>query len=363
MKRAFGAAVAALILTGSAAAQAQSPQPLKVSAKAAFKHRHSKLQLPPTLAGLQRSRVVEMEADQLDVAADYGSVDQGEVYTLYLFRNVAGGVPVWFDRARWMIEHRDVYGSAVLRGADPAFVPPGQSASTGLAASYDLDGKNFRSTAVAIVPLGEWLVKVRASSKTLSATDLDARMKAALAELRWPSSVPAGPAAAAVVPCTTGLSLSGDAKAVRDEDSGASALIGALLGSAMAETVATETVTPATAPRWCRDSITLENAGVYRADEQTDGYLIAFGDAGRAARVGPSVGLQLFQPEEEEGKGKRRWSVEVVLLPRTLTSGSYDRLPPPAQALKIANEGPFASSAPTWGKGKREIELNLDALK
>lgn len=363
MTRVVSAAAAFMMVLAPTLAHAQQQTPIKLSAKASFKHRHSKLQMPPVLVGLQRTRMVENEGDQLDVAAEYATADQGEVFTVYLYRQVAGDLAVWFDRAQWMIEHRDVYGKPTVRAGNLAFAAPGQSNAGALAATYDLAQGPYRSTGIALVPLGEWLVKVRASSKTLTGAQLDARIKTALAELDWPKRMPPAPAAAAVLPCATPLSFAGNARpATAEKSSGAALLMDALMGSAIMNGAAgKESASPPSA-RWCRDPAQVPMGAVYR-DEQANGYLIAVGDAGRAVRVGPSAGQQLLAQTGGDAAAKPVWTVALVLLPRTLTSSGFDRLPPPAQAMEVVASGRFASSAPTWGKAKGKIEINGDALR
>ncbi|HEX8263244.1 MAG TPA: hypothetical protein VF547_10270, partial [Allosphingosinicella sp.] len=255
---------AALVLTVPVQAGAQGPQEIRLPAKAGFKHRHSKIGLPPVLAGLPRTKAAEFEADQLDMNSEYATPDAGEAYTVYIYRNVAGGLPVWFDRARTMIERRDTLGTATFHSAGP-FVPPGRTNAAGLLATYALAGKGYRSTGVALVPAGEWLVKLRVSSETHSPAELESRMKAALAEMDWPGKMAPAPAAALVEPCSTALSLSGDAKpAAKDENSMAESLMGALVGMAAAHQQPKQAAAaPAPEPRWCRDSIELAEGGVY----------------------------------------------------------------------------------------------------
>ena len=206
------AALAAIMLwVGAAQAQAQGPRPLELGAGAAFKHRHSKVQLPPVLAGLPRTKAMEYEPDQLDTMSEYASSDVAEAYTVYIYRNVAGGLPVWFDRARQMVERRNALGSATLHSAGE-FVPPGRANASGLLATYALTGMKYRSTGVALVPVGEWMIKLRASSQSLSPAELEVRMKAVLAEIVWPKKMVPAPAAVPVARCATELALSGDAK-------------------------------------------------------------------------------------------------------------------------------------------------------
>jgi hypothetical protein len=352
---------ACMLLAVGGIAPAQAPRAIDVAAKSGFRHRHTKVELPPTLAGLPRTTVREHEADQLDVFADYSLPALTEVYTVYIFRDVSGGVPVWFDRARWMIEHRSDLGTPTAREAEPAFVPPGRDNASGLIATYDLTGKGYRSTGVALVPIDGWYVKLRASSSSLSAGELEARMKAALAEIGWPRKLAPAAAAAAVVPCATALTLTGDAKPLEGGDEGgASALMDALVGmAAVAEAKPRREAPPQT--RWCRDSTRIEGGGLYRPDARQDGYLIALADAGRGLWVGPSDGLLLLQGDEKKPK-KPAFTAKLLLLGRTLTTRPYDRLLSPAQAVRIAGEGTFATTISTWGK-KHTIEIGSDALK
>ena len=354
------AALAAMVLFVGAA-QAQGPRPVELSAKAAFKHRHSKIQLPPRLAGLPRVKALEYESDQLDVVSEYATADVREAYTIYIYRNVAGSLPVWFDRARDMIEHRAMLGTPTLHAVGE-FVPPGRANASGLLATYGVDGKGYRSTGVAVLPVGEWLVKLRASSATLAPAELEARMKAALAEIAWPKKMAPAPAAAPIAACATALALSGDAKPVeKDDESGAAMLVGALLGQAGAFQAPPKASPAPPAVRWCRDPIEVPDAGVYRADEQKDGYFVAVADAGRGLSVGPNAGNLLL--EDEKKAGGERYEVRMILLSQTMTSPLFDRLPPPAQALAIAREGRFATSFGTWGKGKGQINVSTEALQ
>jgi hypothetical protein len=357
------AAALAAVIFCLGAAQAQGPRPIELPAKAAFKHRHSKVQLPPVLAGLPRTRATEYEADQLDTMSEYATADASEAYTVYIHRNVAGGLPIWFDRARSMIEQRATLGAPTLHSAT-AFMPPGRTNASGLLATYAVTGKGYRSTGLAMVPVGEWLVKMRVSSHTLSPAELEARLKSALAEIAWPKKMAPAPEAAPIAACSTRLALTGDAKpAEKDESSGAAMLIGSLLGQMGATQEGSRQAAPPPPTRWCRDSIELADGAVYRADEAVDGYLIALGDAGRAVSAGRNAGDALLEAAEEKKAGGDRYEVQLIFLAETMTSSLLDRLPPPAQALAIVKEGRFATSFGTWGKGKGNLMVGPDAIQ
>jgi hypothetical protein len=89
MRRMIRAAAFAALFCGSVAfAQAQGPRPVELPAKATLKHRHSKIALPPVLAGLPRSKTLEYEADQLDIMSEYATPELREGYTVYIYRKL-----------------------------------------------------------------------------------------------------------------------------------------------------------------------------------------------------------------------------------------------------------------------------------
>jgi hypothetical protein len=337
------AIAAAASLSNTAAAQ--QAQDLKVSAGKPYKHKLSKLSFPATLAGAPRLRVRSIGPELLDVSAGYETADGAEFLSLFVYRNVTGAVPVWFDRARWAIENRpDVYGTPVAAVGAPAFVPPGQQAASGMIATYTLNKPPYRSTGVAILPFGEWLVKLRYSSKTLEAASLATAMRKALAELDWPREITAGVAASPVTECPTPLALSGESKPA--PANGAAVLLAAVMGLA-ANAGTKEKAEPAPTPpaSWCRDPTVLKLGGVYRPDAATDRYLIALSDAGRGVFVGPDSAAALLAPTQPAAPS---WSVALIDMDATTYFPAQDRLPSPAQVVERILNGPANSRSSTW---------------
>jgi hypothetical protein len=352
------AALAAMMLcSGVAQANDPPPRPIELAANDAFTHEHSKVQLPPALTGLPRTEAMENEPGQLHTSFKYASPDRGEQYIVVIYRDVGGGLPVWFDRERRRAESGKI-GTATLHSARD-FVPPGRTNFSGLLATYALAGKGYRSTGVALVPAGEWLVTLLAASRTLEPPELHGRIKAALAEIVWPKMDPA-PAVVPIEPCTTALPLSGDAKPVaKDEEGHAQSVMGAMIDAKLMEPLRRVT----DPPKWCRDSLELENAGVYRAHEQKDGYFLAVSDSGRGIRVRRNP-VSLSR-KETGGKGSdpERYEVQVTQMSNISTSGLLDRLPPPAQALAIVMERRFATTFLTWGEGRGRVIVHERAPK
>lgn len=351
-------AFAAAAIGWATPAAAQQAEALKVPAGKPYKHKLSGLRLPATLAGAPRIKALTIGEDLLDVSASYESPDRAELLSLYVYRQASGALPVWFDRARWAIENRpDVYGQPVAAVGAPSFVPPGQPAASGLIAAYTLNKPPYRSTGVAILPFGQWLVKLRYSSKTLESASLVTAMRKALAELEWPREVPPAPAASPVADCPTPLALSGEANPATAH--GAAALMAAVMGLAVdadAQTQDAPRAQPAVV--WCRDATALNAGGVYRPDGATDRYLIALSDAGRGIFVQPDAASALLAKSDPVPPS---WSVAYIDLNVITNYDAQDRLPPPAQVVEHIVRGPATSRVNTWGKN-RSIEISPRAF-
>lgn len=358
MKRVLAATLAfaaAAMMLGTPAA-AQQAKELGVPAGKPYAHEPSGLQLPATLAGAPRIKAITIGEDLLDVSANYESSNRAELLSLYVYRQASGALPVWFDRARWAIENRsDVYGKPVAAVGAPSFVPPGQQTASGLIATYTLNKGPYRSTGVAILPFGAWLVKLRYSSKTMEAASLATAMHTALAELEWPGIVPAAPPAVPIADCSTRLAASGKSRPVPADFK--AMLMTAIVGAA-ARTPSMEDAPSTRSVSWCRDTTALKEGTVYRPDAATDRYLIALSDAGRGVLVDPSPANSL----PLEGKpAAPSWNVAFVDLGTTAYFQAQDRLPSPSHVLKQVVRGSVSSRVVTHGK-KRDIDINRGAL-
>ncbi len=342
----------AAILAAAAPVAAQQPQArvLPVSADAPFAHANSGLTLPTRLAGLPRTQVREFEAPELDVVGTYA--DDGRELTVYVYRSLAGAVPVWFDRATWAIESRDGWGKLTPIAAAPVTIaPPGRSVASGLAQAWSVEGGPYRATSVALLPLGDWLVKLRYSSKTEDGAQAMAQVRAALAAMAWPAAAKDGPAAAVVTACPQPLRFDGSAKVMKADQ--ASVMMSALMAGAIADPELRAKATPAAS--WCRDPVAVQMGAVYRADASTTSYLLALSDAGRGVSVNPSMASQI------DKTAKPGWGVDLILPGRTMNYPQFDRLPAPQQVL-AALSGPPTSSVTTWGP-KRQVNLPSDLFK
>lgn len=358
MLRTIAGLCAALILAAAAlpaAAQSASDihkMPLKPGK--GFEHKSSKVELPPTLDGLRLGNLDEFGEGQVDIAARYGVDGVPELLTVYIFRQASGGLPVWFDRAIHSINASGAFGTPTRLPGGGAFVPPGQTEAAGLIATFSSAKPPFQSTGVAIVPLGDWLIKIRYSSASIAPDQMDARIRTILGALHWPGKVPAASAVAEVQPCAAPLRFSGTAQPVKVD--GANTL-GAALMSVQLDPRPGDVPKPN--PVWCKDAMQLPYGALFRGDNETDGYLIALSDAGLAVRVQPNAANIIASEIDKDAKPN--WSVQLIELARTTNYVPRDRMPLPDDAARVINEGHYTSRVTTFGKSN--IEINSDFLK
>ena len=335
-----------LCLGGQAFAQ---PTDLNAPPNKEWRHKPTKVRLPPTLLNLQRQKVVSFGGNDTDVAGDYWSADGSETVTIYLYRNVDGNVPVWFDRARTIINLvPEKYGTPISTGARP-FTPRGQRATAGLMEIFTVSGKDFRSTGVMVLPVNGFYAKVRASSNTRDAAGLEQLMLAAVNAMNWTSGWQEV-AAAPVADCPSPLPPRAPAKmaAASSDDEMMSALIGGLVSQSVS--LDAKKAVPIA---YCRERSPAQIPyGVYRPVGSANGFLLALVDSGRTISVGSSLITQILA----EQKKPNRVSVSHVEMEATSTFPDFETLPLPGQAFQLVQNGNPLSVASTWGD-KRDVQI------
>lgn len=313
-----------LWLPAAAAAQPQPPRTLEIQATAAWGHAGTGMTLPPDIAGLTRGEIRDAGTEEMDVAASYVDAGGTTTATVYIFRTGVPDVALWFDRALAAIYARPEFE---LSGGPPhahAFTRPGATVASGMQTAIAVQSSDIRSTALAVAPLGDWLVKVRMSTSGLDAAALDQHLTRFIEGMGWPAASSAERAAATIETCPEPLRLR-QARVIRSD--GADVLMDLLAVAATGADGGEEDDTPP--PVYCREPSSTVEYGVYRPDQSSQSYVIALGDAGIALSVGRASLSELMG-------GGRRYS--MMLLDRNSTSAlpSFNRLPPPAQAISVA---------------------------
>lgn len=314
--------VAALALAAPlpAVAQPAATTDIAVAADAAWRHEPSGLNLPATIAGLPRVTLTRIEGAETDIVATYSSRTEGVIALVYLTRTQVPDAALWFDRALASI-------MAEQAGAPPpavaGFTRPGASVASGLRMAMDDRANGMRSTTLATTAIGPWLIKVRLGSNRLTPAELDARMTAFVADLGWPAEAPGARAAAEIRPCPAPLRLRPARVLPQD-------MTNALIDSVAGSTRPGED--PARPPLYCREAGATAEIGVYRPGGSNDVYLIAIGQEGSAITVGPAIDVGALLGN---GASRRRYSVTLLGTASTTPYGSFDRLPPPEQAMQL----------------------------
>lgn len=304
---------AALAMATGAPLAAQEEMPLEAGKP--WVHDHSGIAVPAAIDGIQRLRGVRFADDDLDVAISFVADSPKEIATVYVFRNTNGAAPVWLAQAQWSLENGKSFGAPSLALKPVAFTPAGQASATGLLTVYGLTGSDYRSTGIAIFPVGEWYVKIRTTSALRSPEENAAWMERIIASLRLPA-VSASAAAAPVVPCTTPLAAVSSTESPVAQGAGISQPADRIV-----------------AGRWCRDANLSENNTVYRPVGTNDRYLLAMGDNGNAVSV--------------RGEGGY-YSESFIIAGMTFALPPQDGLPTPQRVLDLIAADKAVGSFKTW---------------
>lgn len=326
MRAIRGWLLSAAVMMGVVSVEARARE-LPVPVGKGWQHAQTGIILMPMLAGLTRTELSDATTGEFDVTARYEAADKSVITTLFLFHPAAGNAALWFDRARTALET-----SSALPGMSPAsavpmvFAAPGASVASSLRQAYASPGGSFRSTALAVVPVGGWLVVLRMTAPTLTATQLGERMDQVIAGVRWPAEgMTAGPAAVPIAACATPLRFS-KAKVVKP-DLADMMIAGVVHVGRMKRRDATSAVVT-----WCRDSAGERNYGVYRSSNEEAGFAMALGDAGRVISVAPSfMGLLNKTGTYSVTMSDVDGSVE--------TFASFNKLPSPTQVWSAVAGG------------------------
>ncbi|MGC6401334.1 hypothetical protein ACNI3Q_12240 [Sphingomonas sp. FW199] len=342
-----------LLLTAPLPLAAQQARELKVKPGNPYRHKPSRIEIPGTVLGARMQSARDLTQTESDISFQYEPEDGSDLYSIYVYRLAGASIPIWFDRARWSIEHRpEVYGTPVLTSDPLTFQGSGPGNKAGLVAAYRTE-KNYRSTAVAMTGIDGWIIKVRYSSETATPEQARERTIQAIQSLRWPKPGKKDTPPAVLTPvqdCPSAIATAASTRSVKDD--GTSAILGAVLSMAAADIKGKDKAEPAEPVTWCRDP-KLGDDGVYRANAATNGYFLASSDSGRGLSVSPQMKLKDDAPDG--------WVVRFVDLERTYVLPMQDALPSPDRALAVLSEEKPVSSVSTVGK-KKEITIDTGVL-
>lgn len=338
---------AVMTIVALALATPLAARDLAVPADKGWQHAATGLILTARLNGMPRTALHDTTQSEHDVTAQFETPDQGIIATLYLFKPAIADTALWFDRARTTLEANGAFGRLTPASATPiGFAAGSAPVAASLRQTYAATDGPFRSTTLAVMPLGDWIVAVRMSAKSLDADQLDAQLLQLIAGIRWPKArheTPetypgGGTAAITAVPiaaCTGPLTFR---KAKQVKPDGAAVLMELVGNMAAQQQVAEGKKKPEPPRRWCREGDASVAYGVYRADGNEARYVMALGDSGRVISVHPSL----------MGQVNNSGTYAVTLTDvdgRVQSFPSFSVLPAPAQVWAMLNRGAPSMSA------------------
>ena len=185
----IAAVMAALSAPNSSYAQTQ-PSRIEASARKSWTHKPTKIGLPPTIGTFARGDVMDLSGGPLlDVSVAYDDPVSRTHINVYLYHAAVPSTALWFDVAATMIATNSKFGEPQHQGDPIVFPLPGSAVASGLRQSFTIT-KIGRSSGVALVAIGEWVVKLRMTSPNLDPAQLDAAIAQFMDSLGWPKRLP-----------------------------------------------------------------------------------------------------------------------------------------------------------------------------
>lgn len=313
-------------------------------------HKHTGTGFPAKLDRFDRSIIRDLTEDQLDVVISYTDPNKQGALTLYMYRPAINDIPLWFETAKQSLMNGRMGQFVPEIVTDTAFTPPGQSSMTAMVVSYRLTGSGYKSTAIAMVPVNGWLLKIRYTSAEYDAQALVNEIPKIVAAVETGEIRQQARQAVAVKPCAKKLKLKSKAKRFRP--SLVDALIGGVITSAAGEQ-GSDGDEPAETVIYCRDPGDYGQWTVFRANESKDSYILPLGDSGRALSVYRNTLSGAIS-----GDNRKRYTPVHMKLGQHNIYADINVLPVPETLLAAVNKQTLISSSTTWPEEGSTITID-----
>lgn len=291
-----------------------------------------------------------VQAQVIIPGADYGltysntdarSADRsqsGTLASIYISRNTAGDASLWFDWVSQIMDTMGYYGKTT-NAPSALFTPKAHGVASGLIRTLKPSKSGLASTGVALFTHGDYIIKLRVSSGTLSPDENAAVIQTLVDALTLPAldKEDEQPALAyQVAACKDALPTTSMPKAKRGD--GTQALV---LGTAGQSASIMNSVVYQVRPgksQWCRDP----NApNVYRPDGKTDRWMLVESDSYGIIGVAPMtlIGPKGYVVFIADPSGSTFFGLLAKTVdPKTLVDNA-DKLPPPMVGTDVNNLG------------------------
>lgn len=296
---------------------------LDVPADKGWQHAQTGLVLWGKFGAFERVSLRDRGTAELDIATNYRTADGKSTASIFLYRPGFVDVPLWFDRSHSaMLLNPQIKAGASATGVT-RFAAPRGSPQSALRIVYPLAGRSEGATGLAMIPFGDWLVAVRLSSDTMTAAALDIALVELVGKMKWPASIAPAKIANPVLPCPSKLKYK-RAKPVQPDL--AQVMLASVIGLAVQNKKSAPGFVAGNLPDHCLEANAGAEYSVYRSAASTTHYVIAIGDAGAAAFVGPEFSLT---------GDKGRYGVMLVDHDSSDTYPAFSAMPSPDQVVGL----------------------------
>ena len=296
--------LAALALGLSQAVPAVAETKIEVPADSRWQHARSQLILPTNIGDLKRQSITDYTQSELNVAAQYASTNS-EV-TLYLFRPHWSDVGAWFDRGEAVLLSNKATLSPVAELSPARGVArPKGTVESGLRRNYVYGKGRYKSSSLMIVPVGQWLLKIRYSSEEADPAITDTVMDKVLRSIKFPDATPEVQPVQTIAPCAESFKWK-KTKIVRED------MMSAMVNGGMfPEIMESKSSAAPAAGDVCRVGTSSAEYTLYRQNSDKTKFWMLVMDAGATAQIMETIPFN---------GGKQYWSVVSM-------DGKHDLLP------------------------------------
>lgn len=305
-----GLVALAAILSPASYTMASGPIPTELNED--FTHAPSGISVPPMVGAFQRVSVDDLTDEQLNIAIQLREESQDTFVTIYIYRSAVPNLTIWGDFASIAMLNNPSIGPAVegtlFLGR---FTPPNESGSqSALHARALVKGAIANSTGLSVFGHNDWIVKVRATSKSLSEDQVTRKIGAVIASLKMEPSVTQYPEVEFVTPCDKPMKFGKKPKLKAFDVVGqlivGTTVTGVRIGDEAADSAEVD---------WCRDPQSTADYGIYRKNNSKSAYFIALSDGGIGAYVsnlrkaGGVGSVNGFLVKTSDGLTEKAWPI------------------------------------------------------
>lgn len=356
MMRAFSCLVVCGLLAALALPASAQPEAIAVDPDSDWQHRWTPMRFPASIGEFGRDAIYQFQERESDISANYLD-PAGNLLSIYIYRPGLAETPIWHDRALVSLGANDVMfgsnesGAAIQGKRSASFAPAGSEIESGLLTVLTSKGA-FRSTGVAIYTSGDWLIKVRLSSRGLDPDGLEALLRKVLSALPEMADY-SEQRAYLIEPCLSTVEYA-TAKRLKDDGVAADTLTPLLNGLLPnMQPAARDNI------KYCRIGDGGVEGSIYRPEGTGERYIVAMGDSGTSIEVRPQLSLDEAVSASLEGSGESPvFFVSYTTALKIRHFMPFRSLPSPAQATRAVFREPAISTI-TRPLGNENTELSV----